>query len=263
MRWSGLLLAFLVIAQHARSEDWPQWLGPRRDGGTDEKIAPWKADPKVVWRFAAPKGYSSPVVAQGRVFVHVPVDGKNEEEVVALDAVSGKILWRDASPMAFVKGGQGPRATPAVAGKRVFSIGSTGILTCVDVESGKRLWQVDTYKQLNQAMPKFGVCCSPVVVGNVVLISVGGQGTCLAAFDTAKGELLWKGYDEPASTSSPVLIASPKSGAAPDVLFMSRCVCWRSIRSTAQRAGNTPSFFNPPAPRRRRSSRTTASSPAP
>ena len=74
---------------------------------------------------------------------------------------------------------------------------------------------------LGAAQTKFGVCCSPIVIGNVVLVSVGGKGNCLAAFDTDKGELLWKGFDEPASTSSPVLVtAPPQPGKLPDVVFM-------------------------------------------
>src|SRR5262249_28553919 len=98
----------------------------------------------------------------------------------------------------------------------------TGVLSCYQADTGKRLWQVDAYKELKAPLPAFGVCCSPLVVGNRVLVSVGGKGSCLAAFDTDKGELQWKKYDEPASTASPVLFAGGrrKRGALPDVVFM-------------------------------------------
>ena len=204
------------------ADDWPQWLGPRRDGTTKEKIAAWK-ETKVAWKFAVDKGYACPVVAEGRVFVHAPVKDKEAEEVIALDAKTGKVLWRAAYERAAYGSilGRGPRATPVVAGNRVYSSGITGVLACHEADSGKRLWLVDTYKMAGKTLPQFGVCCSPLVVGNVVLVSIGGKGCCLAAFDIDKGTLLWKGYDEPASTSSPVLFTgAARPGKLPDVVFM-------------------------------------------
>jgi outer membrane protein assembly factor BamB len=218
------LFALLLCASSAWAADWPQWLGPRRDGGTPEKVAPWKKAPAVVWKQPAGPGFSVPVVANGRVFVHARIKGKNEEEVVAFDAKTGKQLWRDVYARAPYKSmmGAGPRATPAVAAGRLYTFGITGVLSCYQTDSGKRLWQVDAYKQLKAGLPPFGACCSPLVVGNRVLVSVGGKGTCLAAFDTDKGELLWSAFDEPASTASAVLFAGGgrRPGALPDVVFM-------------------------------------------
>src|SRR5262249_24311943 len=115
--------ALLLAASAAYSADWPQWLGPRRDGTTVEKVAPWKDAPKVLWRVPLPKGYACPVVAQGRVFVHSAVPDKNAEEVIALDAASGEVRWRDAYDRAPYQSvlGSGPRATPAVVGGRVYT----------------------------------------------------------------------------------------------------------------------------------------------
>jgi outer membrane protein assembly factor BamB len=222
MRCLTAALTFLLTAAVAHADDWPQWLGPRRDSGTREKVAPWK-EAKIVWKLTVDKGYACPVVAQGRVFVHAPVAGKEAEEVIALDARTGKILWRESyprTPYASVLG-RGPRATPVVAGNRLYTFGITGVLSCFEADTGKRLWQVDANKEFGQQLPAFGVCCSPLVVGNVVLVSVGGKGCCLAAFDADKGTLLWKGFDEPASTSSPVLFAgAAQPGKLPDVVFM-------------------------------------------
>jgi outer membrane protein assembly factor BamB len=230
MPWLRTLLVVLLFASAVRADDWPQWLGPKRDGSTPEKLAPWTNAPKVAWRQPVEKGFACPVVAGGRVFVHAPVKDKNAEEVLALDAVTGKILWRDAYERAPYKSvlGTGPRSTPAVVGKRLYTCGITGILSCYEIDSGKRLWQVDTYKQAGQGLPNFGVCCSPLVIGNVVVVSVGGKVNCLVGFDVDKGEILWKGYDEPASTSSPVLFAAPgQPGKLPDV------VCMTSLRLLA------------------------------
>jgi outer membrane protein assembly factor BamB len=165
-----------------------------------------------------------PVVSRGKLFVHARVKGKDQEEVVALDAKTGKDLWRDSYDRAPYKSmfGAGPRGTPTVVGNRLYTFGITGVLGCYQVDNGKRLWQVDVYKKLSRSLPNYGVCCSPLVLGNRVLVSIGGEGTCVVAFDTEKGEVQWKGFDEPASTASPILFlgGGKKRGALPDVVFM-------------------------------------------
>jgi outer membrane protein assembly factor BamB len=226
MTWFRTVCVLLAGAAAARAGDWPQWLGPRRDGGTAEKVAPWKANepPRALWRQAVGQGYSSPVVAGGRVFVHAGVQGKDEEEVVALDAATGKPVWKDryARPAFRSTLGTGPRATPTVAGKRLYTMGINGLLSCYEVADGKRLWQVDLYKQLQADLPSFAVCCSPLVVGNRVIVSVGGKGRCVVALHADTGAIQWQALDDAASTSSPVLFAGGGRlrGAAPDVVFL-------------------------------------------
>jgi outer membrane protein assembly factor BamB len=155
--------------------------------------------------------------------VHARVGRKEREELIAFDAKSGKVLWRegyDRSPYSSILN-TGPQATPTVTGGRVYTYGITGVLTCFDAEKGKQLWQVDAFKKLNATLPQFGVCCSPLVIGNRVLVAVNGKGSSVAAFDTETGELQWQGLDEPASTSSPVLFAAKgKPGTLPDAVFM-------------------------------------------
>ena len=224
MTWLRAFLLLLLFTCATQAGDWPQWLGPRRDGATPEKIEPWTKEPRVVWKHDLGSGYSVPVISRGKVFVHARVRGKDEEEVVAFDAKTGKQLWRDAYDRPSYKSmfGSGPRGTPTAVGNRLYTIGITGVLGCYQADNGKRLWQVDVYKKLSRPLPTFGVCCSPLVVGNRVLVSVGGTETCLVAFDTDKGEVQWKGFDEPASTASPVLFTGggKKRGALPDVVFM-------------------------------------------
>src|SRR5262245_2898358 len=93
MPWLRTLLALSLCTALAAAGDWPQWLGPTRDGATSEKVAPWKEAPKVLWRQPVGEGHSSPVVAGGRVFLHVKVKDKDAEEVLAFDAQSGKPIW--------------------------------------------------------------------------------------------------------------------------------------------------------------------------
>jgi outer membrane protein assembly factor BamB len=218
-----IFLVLFTCAPLATAGDWPQWLGPRRDGSTSEKVAPWKEAPRVLWRQPVGPGYSVPVIAGGRVFVHARVKDKDEEEVIALDARSGQVLWRDASARSPYKTelNSGPQATPTVVGGRVYTFGITGLLSCYQADTGKRLWQADAYKLMKAELPRFGVCCSPLVVGNRVVVSVGGKGGSVVAFDTDKGEVQWQAFDDPASTASPILFAAGGKGAPlPDVVFM-------------------------------------------
>jgi outer membrane protein assembly factor BamB len=222
-RSTSALVLTLALTLSLHGADWPQWLGPKRDGGTTEAIGPWKDPPKELWRAKAGPGFSSPVVAGGRVFVHARVSGQEREEVFALDAKTGNELWRtayDRAPYMSVLN-TGPQATPTVAGNRVYAFGITGVLSCLEADSGKQVWQVDTFKKLGASLPRFGVCCSPLVIGNRVLVAVGGKGSSVVAFDTDSGEIAWQAIDEPASTSSPVLFAAGgKARAVPDVVFM-------------------------------------------
>src|SRR5262245_27189406 len=191
-----ILLACAPAA--ARADDWPQWLGPKRDGGTSEVVAAWKEAPRALWRQPVGHGFSSPVVAGGKVFAHARIPDKDEEEVVAFDAATGKPLWRDVYPRGPYTSavGVGPRSTPALAGGRVYTYGITGIVSCYEADTGKRLWQVDLYKKLNAGLPPFGVCCSPLVLGNRVLVSVGGKGRALVCLDSSTGDVKWQALDE-------------------------------------------------------------------
>src|SRR5262245_24958104 len=139
MTWLRAVVAALVIGPAAAAADWPQWLGPRRDGGTVESVEPWTAPPPQLWRAKVGAGFSSPVVADGRVFVHAKVRRKEAEELVAFDAATGKEVWRtayDRAPYSSVLN-TGPQATPTVAGGRVYTFGITGVLTCFEADNGK------------------------------------------------------------------------------------------------------------------------------
>ena len=223
MNWLRVVIVVIASAPAVSAADWAQWLGPKRDGSSAESIEPWTGKPKEVWRASVGPGFSSPVVAGGRVFVHARVAGKEQEEVVAFDAKSGKELWRSPYDRATYSSvlNTGPQATPTVVGKRLYTFGITGTLSSWDTETGKALWQIDAFKKLKTNLPRFGVCCSPLVVGNRVIVSVGGKGSSVVAFDADSGEIVWQGLDEPSSTSSPVLFATTgPTRKVPDVVFM-------------------------------------------
>jgi outer membrane protein assembly factor BamB len=200
----GLLIVPVLLAA-----DWPQWLGQRRDASTPEKVAAWKEPLKVLWQQPVGEGHSSPVAANGRVYVHTRVQDKDQEQLSAFDAKTGKPLWQStpvergkfADPFKF---GSGPRATPTATPSRVFTFGITGILGSYEAETGNRVWQVDTLKAYGAPNLFFGASCSPLVEFGLVLVNVGGKGTSIVAFNGKTGVEKWKTLDDPASYSSPI-----------------------------------------------------------
>src|SRR5579859_7257484 len=94
MHWIRPLGIALFLAPVAFAADWPQWLGPKRDGSSPEKVAPWKEPLKILWRHSVGEGNSAPIVAAGRVFLHSKINGKLEEQLAAYDAKTGKPLWK-------------------------------------------------------------------------------------------------------------------------------------------------------------------------
>jgi outer membrane protein assembly factor BamB len=219
MPWLRSFLALLLAPTALLASDWPQWLGPHRDGSSPEKITGWKKPLPVLWRKPVGEGNSSPVVAGGRVFVHAKVKDKNREEVVAFAARTGKELWRTPYVRAEFKSlyGNGPRATPAIAQGRIYTYGITGVLSCFETAGGKKVWQVDALSKFHAGNLLFGAACSPLVDGQAVLVNVGGKGASVVAFDRDTGRTLWKALDDKASYSSPILL---NAGGDRQVVFL-------------------------------------------
>ena len=207
MKELRVLAILLLTASLAAASDWPQWLGARRDGSTDEIVKPWKEPLKVLWKKPVGEGHSSPVVADGKVYLHARVPGKNEEVVYAFDAVKGDPIWDTKYPRAFFLNpfGLGPRGTPAVDAGKIYSLGITGILSCFDAKTGAKVWQVDTLAEFNAKNLTFGVSGSPLIDGDHVLVNVGGKGASIVALHKATGKTVWKTLDDAASYSSPIL----------------------------------------------------------
>lgn len=203
----GILTGLLVFVCSAQAEDWNTWLGPRRDCSSSEKFEPWKGNPKVEWKIPVGEGHSSPVVANGRVYLHTRVKGKEAEELAAYDAATGKTAWTTSYPRGPFQSvfGFGPRGTPTVANGKIFTFGVTGILSCFNEADGKILWQHDTLTQFNAANLFFGASCSPLLYKDKVIVQVGGQGASLVAFNTGDGAVAWKSLNDKATYSSPIL----------------------------------------------------------
>jgi outer membrane protein assembly factor BamB len=199
--------ASLVLAG---ASDWPQFLGPTRDGvyaGGDLAESWGPSGPKSTWTIEVGEGLSSPVISGSRlVLFHRKGD---RETVECLDAATGKRRWVFDYPSGYRESigvdDNGPRATPAIAGGRVFTLGAEGMAHGLDLETGTKVWSFDAREKLGAQLGYFGIACSPLVEGTRVLFNIGGKnGAGIVALDAATGNLAWKATDDAASYSSPV-----------------------------------------------------------
>jgi len=200
-RWV-LMVALVFLA----GADWPQWLGPNRDGSSSESLNPWTTSPRVVWKQRVGEGHSSPVVADGRVYLLAKEPNREAEVLLAFDAETGWELWKSSYDRAPFKSifGNGPRSTPAVVNGKVYSMGATGIVRCSDTATGKLVWQVDTAQAFHAPQLFFGASCSPLVIDGRILLNVGGKNSALVALDAGTGKTLWATLDDGAGYSSPI-----------------------------------------------------------
>ena len=191
------------------TNDFPQFLGPDRNctvvGPTLARD--WKAQPPLeLWRHPVGAAWSGFAV-QGNVSVTQEQRGE-EELVVAYDLLSGKVLWShaDAAHYNTVIAGEGPRATPTIRSNRVFTLGATGILNCLDLETGERVWTKDIIKDNNAKVNGWGMSGSPLLLDQVVVVSAGGpDGRSLVAYEAATGAFVWGGGNGGTDYSSPML----------------------------------------------------------
>lgn len=208
-KFAFFLSVGLLASSAVSASDWPQFLGPTRDGvygGSDlAKVWPSKGPP-VVWQKEVGHGFSGPAVADHKLILfHRLAD---RETVECLDARTGNPVWSFAYPTSYQDEfgfDDGPRGTPAIAGGRVYTFGAEGMLHCLDAGSGKKLWSVDVKRDFQAGNGFFGMACSPLVEGDAVLLNIGGaQGAGIVAIDKTNGKLLWKATDDEASYSSPI-----------------------------------------------------------
>jgi len=204
-----LFALLLAAASPLSAQDWPQFLGPNRNGSTSvtNLAAQWPKDgPPVVWQRKVGQGFAGQVVSGGRLILFHRIE--NKELVECLDAKSGNELWKADYATSYVDqmGHEpGPRATPAIADGRVYTFGAEGMMSCWSLADGRKLWSVATGNEFGARLGFFGLACSPLVEGNAVIVNVGGRsGAGIVAFDKATGKVLWKTSDDEASYASPV-----------------------------------------------------------
>ena len=204
----GVLIGWVLLlgATGAWAQDWPQWLGPHRDGKAEGFTAP-QAWPKALtqkWKVSVGLGDAAPAVVGDKVYVFTRQGG--DEVISCLEAADGKVLWQDKYPAVSVSGPPashpGPRSSPAVADGKVCTLGVGGVLSCLDTASGKVVWRKDS-----KAWPRFYVASSPILVDGLCVAEVGGQSNGgVVAYDLGTGDEKWKWTGEGTAYASPVLL---------------------------------------------------------
>lgn len=214
LRYGASLSLFLTCGFLAgglgHADDWPQWMGPNRDGkyhesGIVESIPP--SGLKVNWRVPIAKGYSGPAVADGRVFVtdYVMESGKitnnpggrdeltGMERILCFDASTGEELWKVGYERPYkLSYPSGPRATPTVDGDRVYVLGAEGDLLCLSVDVGDVIWRKQLAEEYQTQTPIWGYAAHPLVAGNLLFTLAGGDGSAVVALDKRTGDVVWE-----------------------------------------------------------------------
>lgn len=197
-----------IAAQTDAKGEWPQMLGPQRNGLSSETGLLDRfpeGGPKEVWRVAGGVGMSGLAISRGRVLTLVQREG--EQWLVSLDAKSGEQIWQTALAPEYRNAmGNGPRATPAIAGDHVFVFTGEGILSAHNFQDGKQLWSHNVLKELSGKEAEYGMACSPLVVGDQVIVTAGAAKGTLVAFETKTGKQVWTAGKDPAGYSSPALL---------------------------------------------------------
>jgi outer membrane protein assembly factor BamB len=210
-----LMFAVLMVSGVvALADDWPQWLGPQRDGiwresGIIKKFP--EAGLNVKWRVPVAAGYSGPAVAGARIYLTDRQVGKRNageprgvipgnERVLCLDAANGKVMWQHEYDCPYdVDYPAGPRATPVVHEGKVYTLGTEGHLFCFNAADGKVVWSHEFKKDFATKTPGWGFAAHPLIDGNKLICLVGGADSVAVAFDKDTGKEIWRalGAKEP------------------------------------------------------------------
>ena len=204
----------------AGAGEWLQWGGPARNFMPEATglASSWpSAGPKRLWSRALGEGHSAILVEGGRIYTMYRPLGmlslmrRTQEEVVAaLEAATGKTVWEFKYPaptdgLDFSQGA-GPHSTPLIAGNRIYATSTRKELFALDKATGARAWSHDFMKEYGAPPPGRGYACSPLLYNGTVIVTVGGPGQAIAAFNQQTGALAWKAGDFEESPASPLLI---------------------------------------------------------
>jgi outer membrane protein assembly factor BamB len=225
---AALLPVFILLlsASAGRAADWPQWLGPQRDGVWRETGLVTKfpdGGPKVLWRLPVGTGYSGPAVADSRVYVmdrERPVDenGKparptragipGKERILCCNAADGKVIWKHEYDCPYkVSYPTGPRTTPLIRDGRVYTLGAMGDLLCLNCADGKVRWSKNLMKDYElESPPAWGFAAHPLLDGDLLYCLVGGDGSAAVAFNKDTGKEVWKALSTQEIGYSPPMI---------------------------------------------------------
>jgi outer membrane protein assembly factor BamB len=200
----------LCVITRAQAEDWPQWLGPHRDGIWRETgiVSAFPAQgPPVRWRVAVGPGYSGPAAAAGRVYLmdrqpELDAEGKpraaedtsllGTERVLCFDTSNGKLLWQHEYDCPYkISYPTGPRTTPLIEDQRVYTLGAMGDVKCLNADTGQVIWSVSLLERFETKPPVWGYACHPMIDGDKLYLMAGGKDSAVVALDKWSGKTIW------------------------------------------------------------------------
>ena len=213
------LIAIALLTPGLRADDWPQFRGANRDAVWNETgiMQTFPAEGlKIAWRAKVGNGLSSPVVAQGRVYLaDAEVKKPNaRENIRCLDEKTGQPVWTFTCDVAYPDWAfdptqkSGPNSTPIVRDGKIYSVGNMGDLLCLDAVKGTVLWRKNLMAEYG-TKEFSGTTPSPLIEGSLLIVAVCAQpGPTVVAFDKDTGREVWKALDDPWTYSSPNVITA-------------------------------------------------------
>jgi outer membrane protein assembly factor BamB len=209
-----ILAVAIVVAASAGTvvvaADWPQFRGSEQNGISTEKgmLHRWPTGgPEQLWKTELGSGYSGLTVVGDRLYTMFGRGGKTF--IGCFDVASGKEIWTFNAGREWKDGqGNGPRSTPTVDGDVLYAVTAHGVLYALGAAEGAELWRHDLVKDYKAKLPRWGMSGSPVVVGSLLLMEVGGPEALMVAFDKKNGKEAWRSRTGKAGYSTPYLITT-------------------------------------------------------
>jgi outer membrane protein assembly factor BamB/ABC-type phosphate/phosphonate transport system substrate-binding protein len=172
---------------------WPDWRGSNRDGHVAQLPIRLPSTPKFVWKKGAMNGSLAGLSISGKRLILAERDFADANDLYrCLDANSGELLWlAQFSAPGKLDYGQSPRATPVIHAGKAYLLGAFGDLRCVNLNNGKLIWQRHLSREFKAQLPAWGMCSSPLIVDDELIVNPGATNASLVALDRATGRTLW------------------------------------------------------------------------
>ena len=248
----------LAGVQSGPLTDWPQWRGPNRDGVSTESglMSQWpESGPNRLWQtLGLGAGYGSMAVAGERIYLQMLVG--EQSAVASLDRADGRLIWSRALGGTLRNGeGPGPRSTPTVDGDRLYVLTESGNLVCLEADDGSIVWQLNILRKFGGRNISWLISESPLVDGEMVVVTPGGSDAGIVALDKRTGETMWtsQGFSDRAGYASPIVadiggvrtVMTLTGEAGVGLRAADGRVMWRYTRA-ANRTANvaTPVFYD-------------------
>ena len=176
------------------AQDWPQYLGPKRNGTSDQKgiLRTWpEKGPDVLWTVNVGIGYGGPVIKDGKVYL-LDRDDKVGDNLRCFDLTSGKELWNFAYPAPGSVMFPGSRSVPAIDGNRIYTCGPYGNLYCIDINTHKPVWNKNIWTDYGGSeIPKWAITQCPLVYNNLLIVASQAPQAGVVAYDKLTGSVKW------------------------------------------------------------------------